>query len=134
MPSYIVKASPDEDWYVRWSTIVDAPCEFGTRAEMERAPGVDSAPERFARADERGTSADWPRWSTDSMPFGWQDAEFIVMEGSPPSPDGQEGCWVLPRKNLRAYCERVAEGDLAADLLRFDRDTPADPTTERTEA
>ena len=123
MPSYIVKASPDEDWYAVWSTIVDAPTYFGTRAELERSihDPRELAPERFARADERGTSADWTDWPKDDMPFGWNYAEFLVMEGSPDNPDGADGCWLLPRENLRAYCERLANDDLAPDLLRFER-------------
>lgn len=123
MPSYIVKASRDEDWYVKWSTIVDAPCGHGTRAQLERMyPGV-ATPDRFQRADERGTSADWPDWPINRMPFGWNDAAFIVMEGAP---DAEDGCWLLPRANLRAYCERNATGDMAAGLLTFERHDEAD--------
>jgi hypothetical protein len=124
MPSYIVKADPAQDFYVMWSTVVDAPCAFGTRAELARFyPGPDSAPERFARADEFGTSANWPNWPSHDMPFGWQDEEFIVMEGSPErlGEDGysEAGCWLLPRGNLRAYCEELGAGRDGAELLRW---------------
>lgn len=117
MPSYIVKADPAVDWYCLWSTVVDAPIDWGTRAELSRdLHGEAGEAERFARADERGTSVNWTDWPADDMPFGWQDDEFIVMEGAPERDDYEDGCWMLPRENLRTYCET---GDPA--LLRWER-------------
>jgi hypothetical protein len=83
MPSYIVKVSPDEDLYVKWSTIVDEPTAWGTREEMfeflmdqdEKKPEY-AGPEiedRFARADQRGTSS-------FSGEFGWDDDEFMFQQ------------------------------------------------------
>src|SRR5664279_2648683 len=65
MPSFIVKAEPDTDLYVYWSTIVEAPTFVGTRAELtdhllrhdHTGPTtLDAVAERFARADARGSS------------------------------------------------------------------------------
>jgi hypothetical protein len=69
MPHFILKPEPDKDLYVWWSTITEVPMAVGTRAElavqMSRS-GEDSSPERFDRADQRGTS------SVDGLD-GWAD-------------------------------------------------------------
>lgn len=63
MPTFIVKAEPDTDLYVLWSTVVDAPTFTGTRAEVTQhlawQDGNRSAQQieqRFARADAHGSS------------------------------------------------------------------------------
>lgn len=122
MPSYIVKADPDEDWYCYWSTVVDAPVAFGTRAELEAAPWMtpaEVAPDRFARADETGSSANWANWPADQQPYIWSDTEGFVLMDCGPDRDPDEGIWVLPRANLREFCERGAGPD-TADLCRFE--------------
>lgn len=73
MPRYIIKPSQDEDVYVEWSTIVDAPVS----RTMTRAEAVAAhSEERIARADESGHSCLWTR-----APF-W-DRTVIVMEVQP---------------------------------------------------
>lgn len=127
MPGYIVKASRDQDWYCMWSTITDCPTFWGSRADLEKQSWrrEDVTPERFNRADENGTSAAWPDWPAERQPFGWGDEEFILMETSPSLPDplpegAHSGCWLLPRANLRAYCEELDKPDGAlAPLLRL---------------
>lgn len=52
MPSSIIKPKRDEDFYVRYSTVVDSPCEFGTRDQMI-AQGIDA--ERLDRADQHSS-------------------------------------------------------------------------------
>tara|TARA_R100001244_G_scaffold6385_14_gene7541 strand:+ start:3176 stop:3622 length:447 start_codon:yes stop_codon:yes gene_type:complete len=127
MPTYIVKATPDEDWYCMWSTVVDAPTYWGTRRELEQAARDprEIAAERFHRADDNGSSAAWPGWPAARQPFAWADDEFLLMNDTPPMPDplpdGADGaCWLLPRANLRAFCEALdqPDGDLAP-LLRL---------------
>jgi hypothetical protein len=69
----LIKPVPDRDEYVYWSTIVEAPIGYGSRAEMledlaGEAPA--DAPEiRIARADVYGSSAldGFFRWDDDSL-------------------------------------------------------------------
>lgn len=89
MPSYIVKPERDVDFYINWSTIVDAPLSWGTRAEVE-ASRVESPADRFERADATGTS------SFDGF-FGWDETEFDVENTGP------KGV-IVDRSNLRAFC------------------------------
>jgi hypothetical protein len=107
MPSFLVKASPDEDWYCMWSTIVDAPTSWGTRTDLVRAAydAREVASERFDRADKNGTSARIPGTADADQWYGWTDGPFILMEAGPDYREG--GCWLLPRENLRAFCEAL---------------------------
>ena len=91
MPHYIVKAHPDNDFYVDWSTIVDAPIEWGPAADFTEQIPAD----RKERADRNGTSSHDPRF------FGWQDPFFIVANLG----DGR--FYNLPRPNLQAFCEAM---------------------------
>jgi hypothetical protein len=84
MPSYIVKADPNEDFYVEWSTVVDAPIRWGTAAE------VTARRDRIARADATGTS------SFDGF-YNWEQASFLVANL------GDGDFYRLPRRNLRAF-------------------------------
>lgn len=135
MPSYIVKADPDQDWYCLWSTIVDAPCQWGSRAEMESQSydPREVAPERFARADKNGTSAAWENWPEDDMPFGWNDDEFLLMNATPEWPD-DNGCWLLPRKNLRAFCEALEAEQDTTPLLVWQQHEDDAPASESRQA
>lgn len=122
MPSYIVKASPDEDWYCLWSTIVDAPCRWGSRSELRRTSydPREVAPDRFQRADENGSSARWPDWPAERQPFAWADESFILMESAPERPN-DNGCWLLPRENLRAFCEALDAGQDTTPLCIWEQ-------------
>jgi hypothetical protein len=97
MPSHILKPRRDEDYYVEWSSIVDASTAFGTREEMIDY-GVHSRwddPEaRHRRADETSCSALW------YMPSWDKDEDYML---------GQSG-W-FPRSQMRA----VVEAFIAAD-------------------
>lgn len=110
MPSFIVKPKRDEDFYVVYSTVVDAPTGWGARADFESAHMLhpqDFAYERFLRADEHGSSC--LEFDRDGYRLGWywwDEAEFTIMNGP-----GAPG--TLPRDQLRAYCE-VQELDEAA--------------------
>ena len=77
MPTYIIKPSRDEDFYVWWSTVVDAPIGWGPRDYVPL--DNEGSPERFARADERGTSANWPDWGVHDG--GPPDVEVLVSAG-----------------------------------------------------
>lgn len=119
MPTYIIKPSRDEDFYVWWSTVVDAPIGWGPRDYVPL--DNEGSPERFARADERGTSANWPDWPVEKMPFGWNDSEWSITNQDDLEETG-EGWWLLPRKNLREFCRRRDAGEQVADLVRWEAD------------
>lgn len=56
MPRFIMKV-PDRDLYVEWSSIVEAPIAWGSRAEMMDGEEGSVDPERLDRADMYGTSS-----------------------------------------------------------------------------
>lgn len=97
MPSYVLKASPEEDLYGIYSTIVDAFVFIGTRGETRQhllyEDGVNGMPdERLERADRNGASC---KIGAPDFWYGWND-EFISIGEGPG--DGN-----LPRKDLAAY-------------------------------
>jgi hypothetical protein len=105
----IIKAAPDKDLYVEWSSIVEAPTAIGTRAEMhdylartQRNVGTDTAETRLARADANGSSSLRDPMSTyDGVLDGaWEDEGMIVK---------QRG-W-LPRAKLAEFAELYARDD-----------------------
>lgn len=117
MPTFIVKPKRDEDFYVAWSTVVDAPVAWGTQAALDDGWRVETSPERFDRADEYGTSMFDPDLPRDQQWFGWHDTEFMIREVVPYR-DG--GAWVAPREQLRDICAGLdAEADVT-HLLRFE--------------
>lgn len=116
MPAYIIKPRPDEDFYLRWSTIVDAPTAWGTRAELTEAlshyGSEEAAPGRFNRADRSGTSAAGGDW------YGWAHTEFAVVGGF--DRDGVPDDWrrlIVPRDRLRDFCEASVDGHWSTDPL-----------------
>lgn len=104
MPSYIVKPKPDEDYYVRYSTIVDAPTAAGTRADW-LARGED--PARLDRADASGSSALWP--STQRPAYGWHETEISVREGWPTAPPEGTCFTLVSRSDLRILFETLGD-------------------------
>jgi len=114
MGTTVMKEAPDVDYYIVWSSEVEAPLCGGTRAEMlpylwemddrkpDRIRGTDpSHPEsRLKRADEFGTSALWGRPRSG----GWDDpGEVYEQRGH------------VSRANLFVLTRRLGE-DEAADL------------------
>lgn len=92
MGSYIIKAAPDLDVYMEWSTVVEAPTFIGSRtailthlhhiASRGRREG-DSPEDRVRRADDTGTSAlPNPKLPSCAEPLegAWDDAGFIVEQ------------------------------------------------------
>lgn len=103
MPSYIIKPSEDEDFYVTYSTVVDSPTAFGNREDYVVA-GTEE--DRLVRADEYGTSSLWgnPRY------LGWHEDTIMVREGiiDPTRPEH----WshgTLSRSDLREFCETLED-------------------------
>lgn len=130
MSKFVFKEAPDVDYYVLWSSIVEAPAATGSREEMLTILRRDSdrylredAPyhpdRRMERCDETGTTSLWV--ATASA----ESAEFAA-HGHP-----EEGSWaddtyiyrqqgVLTRKALFELCHRTDEDDEAdvSDLLK----------------
>lgn len=106
MPDYLIKPDPGADFYVCWSTVVDAPEYWGTKGELQKDVRPDGkwAEERFARADDNGTSANWDNWPKAYQPFAWGCRDFMIREVIP-SRDGHYS--VLPRANLRAFVDAM---------------------------
>lgn len=114
MPGYIVKASPDEDFYVIWSTVVDNITFSGTRDEilayeLETLGSMqhinpEHRPEgRIARADATGTSAMWPEENAGPDKYlGWNDETFLVSNDED---DSLPGFFEIKRSDLRHYAE-----------------------------
>lgn len=112
MPSFIVKVAPDEDRYVEWSTIVDAPLGWGTRSEMVNdLVRMSEKKEEFARpeAEKRLLRADIHGSSSFISDGGWDDAGFVVE---------QRG-W-LPRARLGAFLDSFDEAHETFDYDLLD--------------
>ncbi len=113
MPSFIVKPLREENYYVIWSTVVDAPTYWGTREELQATPWLEATNERFDRADARGTSM------IDGSLYGWDEEWFILSECFFELPDLDKGHYRIYRDKIRAYCEREDVGEDPLDLLVF---------------
>ena len=119
MPTYIIKPSRDEDFYVWWSTVVDAP----VGPVRGRATLIGSGePFRAPFVVERDVVA-WPPsdWPVEKMPFGWNVSEWRITNQDDLEETG-EGWWLLPRKNLREFCRRRDAGEQIADLVKWEDD------------
>ena len=101
MPHFIVKVAKDEDLYMDWSTIADAPAGWGSREDMI---GFGIEPDRLDRADENGASTigEVSGW------FWWGDDQFIY---------DQQG--MLHRSAVPELLARISEepGADVSDLL-----------------
>lgn len=102
MPSYIVKADPDTDLYIMWSTIVDCPVGWGSRADF-----ANEDPARLERADRTGTSS-------HNGFYNWDDKEFYIRELGTKHED-----YMLQRENLKAFMEHldasIVDGNIAPE-------------------
>lgn len=92
MPSYIVKADPDTDLYVEWSTIVDSPIAWGPASHFS-----NEDPKRLERADRTGSSSMIGEYT-------WDDEDIHVRELGT-----THNMYFLPRKDLKAFLECLSE-------------------------
>jgi hypothetical protein len=111
MGQTIIKLDANEDFYVLWSSVVDAPVAFGTREEIAEILIADAVlkataetQERFARVDEHGTSSMIGR----PPEYSYDDGGMIYQ---------QQG-W-LKRSDLKELCIRLGNDENAdvSDLL-----------------
>jgi hypothetical protein len=132
MPSFIYKEAPDVDYYVMWSSIVEAPVFTGNRAVMlaylEQHTDAylrEDAPHhplrRLERVDTTGTSSLWVENSGMRDKFAeegsWDDDSYIYK---------QQG--TLTRARLFELCHRTDDDPDAdvSDLLVSFEDEHAD--------
>lgn len=109
MPRFIIKPDRELDLYVDWSTIVDAPCMWGTREEM-LAAGVTL--ERLDRAEATGSSCA----GEIADLYSWSHQMFMYL---------QEG--VLSRTRMAELLDRLSvdrDADVSDLLAPFDDDAP----------
>jgi hypothetical protein len=117
MGTYIMKSSPDNDFYVEWSTVSDEWTFAGTRAEMleylhsanaREHPGFTSnsgnwPEDALRRCDESGTSYRFKLPGMSGPPGFWGD-ETIQIENT----------GTIPRDKLREYVEASHVGNQQA--------------------
>ncbi|MEU4406229.1 hypothetical protein AB0F88_17035 [Streptosporangium sp. NPDC023963] len=120
MASHLIKVAPDRDSYVIWSVTDAGPEWIGTRAEteIELKERGDYSEDRFARANETGSSARRMQGS-EVVPYGWDDAFITVGEGLPSG----TGLRRLPREALEEYALAAVEGredDMLAMTLPYE--------------
>lgn len=123
MGRLIIKPARDADESVEWSTIVEAPTTWGTRAQMleyltsQPNHTAEKAAQRLDRADETGSSAAGPTpYSSAPYTEGWWDDTELIFE--------QRG--LLKRSDLWKACGLLGEKRDAEvwDLLTPFEDEP----------
>lgn len=140
MPTIVMKESPDSDFYIGWSSVVEAPVWGADREgaleilRRESDPYLrDDAPhhpeQRLKRADETGTSSMWvttaaaesPSFAAHGYPEdgSWEDTGAIYM---------QRG--IVSRPNMFVLTRRILDDPDAdvTDLLKpFDDEDEVRP-------
>lgn len=127
MPTFYYKEAPDVEYFVGWSSVVDAQTFTGNREEMlahlrsQADPYLsEDAPHhpdrRMERLDRTGTTSMWVEHEgmLDRFPEegSWEDDNYIYL---------QQG--VLTRENLFKLCHRRdedPEADVSDLLAPFD--------------
>lgn len=131
MPAHVMKEAPDINFYVEWSSVVEAPTFGGTRDEMfahlrTKPHAADNTPEmRLDRCDKTGTTSLWvgeagmlDRYAEEGA---WNDGAFIYA---------QQG--LVARRDVFVLTRRLlADGDAdVSDLLRPFEDSSAGQEAE----
>jgi hypothetical protein len=113
----LMKESPDVDYYVGWSSIVDAPVFTGNREEAleylranhrrKYSPDDRDSPENLLKlVDETGTSQRF-KFPTAGCPSGAWEHDGFVYEGR---------AWIT-RANVFVACHRMDDDAAIDDLL-----------------
>lgn len=98
MPRFIVKLPDgDQDYYLEWSTIVDAPITYGLSLEEFKEYYVeeygksseDKLNERLTRVEEKGVSA-----------FNYKDADELIEFNKA----GEDGADISKEEIIERYC------------------------------
>lgn len=112
MPKFLVKPVKDDDFYVEYSTVVDAPVGWGNR-EYYLSQGVSER--GMSRIDEHGTIAQWTYTDNEGVerhPYDYSDQEFYIDAFT------WEG---VPEEYLEMR-STVRREDLKALILDMDKD------------
>ncbi len=112
MGRFITKTAKDQDLYIEWSTIVDAPTAvFESTEDLRKylireygAMDTVRVDRTIAHTQETGSSV--MGWAVGT----WDDDMLVVMEGAPPRPSGGHR-WYLPRECQTAYARALLAGD-----------------------
>ncbi len=120
MGTIVIKPDRDVDFYVGWSSIVEAPVWWGPTAEVREyilqdvRRGISDSPEvRLARADEHGTSSHDPRDG------GWDDEGFIYEQRGFLRRDRiAQVCRLLEQQNLDAVWDLLEPFEDEAEVRR----------------
>lgn len=112
MGTTVIKMDPEVDWYLVWSSVVEFPVCWGTRADIAawiRRWGDEGDPDkRIGRADASGSSA---MWGTRGPAYGWQDPDrTVIIEQKGTIPIRGPG-------GLRDLCRRLEDNQRWDDLL-----------------
>lgn len=107
MGHIVIKPDRNQDFYVNWSTVVEAPLDWGDRAEMLDVLSDEWRREHGSHIPMAGISAPHPRLlradvngsSSFLGEFDWSEEQVIYM---------QRG-W-LARKDLPRACELLEAG------------------------
>jgi hypothetical protein len=108
MGRIVMKEAPNIDFYVVWSSVVEAPVAWGSREQMMSLIGHGSE-ERLARCDEIGTSSVWVQqapWLGGPEWGAWEDGVYIFM---------QQG--VLTREGVFEVARRMSRDEGSFDDL-----------------
>lgn len=102
MGDTIIKPAPDDDFYVVFSSIVDAPTIWGSRSLLER-DYKHAAADRFERADACGSSAQWG----SPLAYSWADDDTLLLRNGFDAADWPEEASyaTVARSDLREFCE-----------------------------
>ncbi|MFB7858725.1 hypothetical protein [Rhodococcus qingshengii] len=108
MPKFIVKTSPDDDLYMRWSTVTDSCLFTGTRKQFLRN---DFEEDRLRHADETGSSL------ISGKTGKWEDDSLFVAS-THYRDDAYSYC--LDRENFFVYADLLRQGreEAAEKFLR----------------
>ncbi|WP_280422745.1 hypothetical protein [Nocardia carnea] len=107
MPRFLLKAAPETDLYMFWSTVVSAPLYVGTRTETfdyliqteDFTP--DTAQPAIETADRHGT--------TSRYTGSWNDSDGLILD---------EPAW-LSRANFAPFMQALHSGIDANQYLVF---------------
>lgn len=99
VPTYLVKPSPDEDFYLVWDTDASAVAAHGSLADLRSERPDLITPEHTEAADARGTTAPEISGFAD-LAYG-QDTLAVARPG---------GIDMVARKRIQAYLEAKDRG------------------------
>lgn len=109
-----IKPDPDVDFYAVFDAVSDDFLAGGSLAAWDGYWYYNPTPERFARADEYGTS-EVPREGRERH-YGWDCEQFLLHRS--------DGAWWLQRRDVAEYTRRKSRRESVADLLEPIEDDP----------